>query len=110
MANSLFFVLAPATGLPQGSLSWAELADAQALGLGQLQALRIFACPTGWPGSLETLVEDGLAHSGGDDPFGAGPARQPGAPSSKSKIASQQRLRLLLGRRMKEFHPASHLR
>ena len=82
MANSLFFVLAPATGLPQGPLSWADLADAQALGLGQLLALRIFACPSGWPGSLETLVEDGLAHSGGDDPFGAGPPRQPGAPSS----------------------------
>ena len=28
MANSLFFVLAPATGLPQGPLSWADLADA----------------------------------------------------------------------------------
>ena len=94
MANSLFFVLAPATGLPQGPLSWADLADAQALGLGQLLALRIFACPPGWPGSLETLVEDGLAHSGGDDPFGAGPPRQPGAPSSAQP--QERRLAALL--------------
>ena len=77
MVNSLLFVLAPAPGLPQGKVSWADLADAQARGLDQLLALRIFACPPDWSGSLETLVEAGLAHSGGVDPYGAAPPSQP---------------------------------
>ena len=46
-------------------------------GLDQLLALRIFACPPDWPGSLETLVEAGLAHSGGADPYGASAMGQP---------------------------------
>jgi hypothetical protein len=74
MADSLLFVLAPAPGLPQGSITRAELVDAQAKGLEQVLALRIFACPSDWSGSLETLVEAGLAHSGGADPFGASPS------------------------------------
>ena len=77
MVNTLFFVLAPAPGLPQGKVNWADLADAQARGLDQLLALRIFACPPDWPGSLETLVEAGLAHSGGADPYGASAMGQP---------------------------------
>ena len=77
MVNTLFFVLAPAPGLPQGKVNWADLADAQARGLDQLLALRIFACPPDWPGSLETLVEAGLAHSGGADPYGASAMDQP---------------------------------
>ncbi len=71
MADSLFFVLAPAPALPQGQTQWADLVEAQARGLDQALALRIFACPSAWPGSLETLVEEGLAHSGGSDPFAA---------------------------------------
>jgi hypothetical protein len=51
--------------------TWAELVAAQARGLDQVLALRIFACPSDWSGNLETLVEAGLAHSGGADPFGA---------------------------------------
>ena len=85
MADSLLFLLAPSPGLPQGATSWADLADAQARGLGEVLALRIFACPTDWPGSLETLVESGLAHSGGADPFGFG---QPG---SQAPAAPQER-------------------
>ena len=77
MVNTLFFVLAPAPGLPQGKVNWADLADAQARGLDQLLALRIFACPPDWPGSLETLVEAGLAQSGGADPYGASALGQP---------------------------------
>ena len=84
MADFLHFVLAPASDLPQGPTSWADLADAQARGLERAMALRIFACPTDWPGNLETLVEAGLAHSGGADPFGVSPQVQAGlqAPSA----------------------------
>jgi hypothetical protein len=71
MADSLFFVLAPAPGLPPGLTTWSELVDVQARGLEQVWALRIFACPSDWSGTLETLVEAGLAHSGGADPYGA---------------------------------------
>ena len=78
MADSLLFLLAPAPGLPQGPIAWSDLADAQARGLEEVLALRIFACPAHWPGSLETLVEAGLAHSGGADPFAVGPAPQSG--------------------------------
>ncbi len=81
MADSLLFVLAPLPGLPQGAITWAELADAQARGLDQVLALRIFACPPDWSGSLETVVEAGLAHSGGADPFGAGLPLQSGLQS-----------------------------
>jgi hypothetical protein len=84
MADVFHFVLAQASDLPQGLSSLANLADAQARGLEQAMALRIFACPTDWPGNLETLVEAGLAHSGGADPFGASPQVQAGlgAPSA----------------------------
>ena len=82
MADFLHFVLAPASDLPQGPTSWADLADAQARGLEQAMALRIYACPTDWPGTLETLVEAGLAHSGGADPYGAAPQLQSGLGSA----------------------------
>ena len=82
MADFLHFVLAPASDLPQGQASWADLADAQARGLEQAMALRIYACPTDWPGTLETLVEAGLAHSGGADPYGAAPQLQSGLGSA----------------------------
>ena len=80
MAESFLFLLAAASDLPQDQVSLADLAAAQALGLDQVLALRIFACPPDWPGCLETLVEDGLAHSGGTDPFASVPpgGRQPG--------------------------------
>jgi hypothetical protein len=89
MADFLHFVLAPASDLPLRPTSWADLADAQARGLEQAMALRIYACPTDWPGNLETLVEDGLAHSGGADPFAASPQVQiglqaPTAPGQRS--------------------------
>ena len=92
MADFLHFVLAPASDLPQGPTSWADLADAQARGLEQAMALRIFACPTDWSGNLETLVEAGLAHSGGADPFGASPQVQAGL-GAPSAPAGQRSLR-----------------
>ena len=82
MAEALRFVLSSAPPEASDPLrSWSDLVRRQAESIQHGQALRIYRCPDTWTGDLQTLVADGLAAQGGDDPFaGASEPQRPGNP------------------------------
>lgn len=83
MAYSLAFLLVEQEdSLARANPTWADLVEIQSGGLRAGFALRIYRCPAPWKGTLETLVEDRLATSQGNDPFRVAESNVPRPDSS----------------------------